>query len=117
MGNARTALDQVSECAMLNGGMANLLHTRTMEGFDFEQYERTRATLQQDTDALLSVLRENTAKAAAAIRAVPDANLDDQIQLPWGLLTARKSSRTRLYNMSYHEGQMNYLASMLSCLQ
>ena len=117
MGKARTALDQVAECAMLNGGMADLLHTRTMEGFDFAEYERAKAALAQDSDAAVSALRENTAKAAAAIRAVPDADLDIEIQLPWGRLTLRQIIAIPFWNMSYHEGQINYIASMLGCLE
>ena len=117
MGEARTALDQVAECAMLNGGLADLLHTRTMEGFDFAEYERAKTALAQDSDAAVSALRENTAKAAGAIRAVPDADLGIEISLPWAPMTLRQIIAFPSWNMAYHEGQINYLASMLGCLE
>ena len=117
MGKARTALDQVAECAMLSGAMADLLRTRTMEDFDFAEYEQAKAALAQDSDAVLPVLRENAAKVAAAIRAVPDEDLGIQIPLPFGLMTLAQIIAHPLANMTYHEGQINYLASMLGCLE
>jgi hypothetical protein len=112
----RTALDQVAECALLNGYMTELIVSHTMEGFDRAAYWQTKATLQQDQAATLSRLRESAAKATEAIRAVPDADIGIAIVLPFGPkpwtlseIIARPS-----WNMYYHEAQINYIASLLN---
>ena len=114
MGEARTALDQVAECAILNGSTADLIRSRTWNtSFDFEQFLRAKAELAGDWVALQSLLHENTAKAVAAIREVPAEDLQVEVQMPWGPMTLAEITSYPYWNMSYHEGQINYIASML----
>ena len=117
MGDARTALDLVAECALINGYTAETLNTRVCPvSSDFTEFERIKAKLVQDGDAARALLHRNTEPLSAAIRAVPDADLELEIQLPWGPATVVKIIGNPLWNMGYHEGQINYLASMLGRL-
>jgi len=39
-----------------------------------------------------------------------------EVQMPWGMMTLAQIISYPYWDMSYHEGQINYLASMLVCL-
>ena len=117
MGDARTALNQLAECAILNGSTAEMLktHTFAMEG-GFEAYFEERAKLAADETACKALFAENTAKAIAAIKEVPDEDLELQVNMPWGPMAVAQIVSYPFWNMCYHEGQINYIASMLGCL-
>ncbi|MBV9868329.1 MAG: hypothetical protein JO316_23490 [Abitibacteriaceae bacterium] len=115
---SRTAQDMVAECAILNGSTADVITNRTFPAdFDFADYGRQKAVLAQHGDAVQSLLQENTARAIAAIRAVPDEDLQVEVQMPWGPMALAQIISYPYWNMSYHEGQINYVASMLGCLE
>ena len=116
MDKARTALDQAAECAMLNGFGAELITTRVWSMNDFGAYQQAKAELAKDWNAVKALLDENTPKLIAAIKAAPDADLGVEIPMPWGSESLAKVLAYPYWNMSYHEGQINYIASMLGCL-
>src|SRR5437016_7244178 len=65
---ARSAMDQVAECAILNGSASELIITRQWKtDYDFSEFERKKAELASDWKAAKSLLEENTAKVAATI--------------------------------------------------
>lgn len=116
-GKARTALDQVAECAIVGGKTADLITTHIWPvDMDFEQYAREKEALAKDEKATLALLKENTAIAIAAISAVSEADLGISINMPWGTMTLVQVMARPYWNMSYHEGQINYIASILGCL-
>jgi len=115
---SRSAIDQVAECAMLNGYTVGMLTTRVWPpNYDFQEYLREKAELAKDWSAVKALLDENTMKVAAAIHEVPDGDLDIQIQMPWGPMALSKIIAYPYWNMTYHQGQINYIASMLGCLE
>ena len=116
MGDARTAGDLVAECAILND-IENMVRTRKFPDVDFEAYGRAKTELAKDWGVLQSKLHENTAKAIATIRNVPDEDLAIEFPSPWGPLSIQQTIAYPYWNMSYHLGQINYLASMLGCLE
>jgi uncharacterized damage-inducible protein DinB len=117
MGQARTALNQMAECALLNGGTAELIQTRVFPAdFDMAAFGKSLEELAQDWSAVQAMLHANTPKVAAAIQAVDDADLEITIQMPWGPMTLGQIIAYPYWNMSYHEAQINYIASMLGCL-
>ena len=116
-GDARHALDLVAECAILNGDTADVINTRIFPPIDMEAYRQAKVDICQDWNALQTLLDENTAKVVAAIRAVPDADLGIEIHAPWGPMPMTQAISYPYWNMSYHEGQINYIASMLGCLE
>ncbi len=117
MDKARSALDQAAECAILNGSTAQLIQTRVFPAnYDFAAFFQAKEELARDWNAVQALLHENTAKAVAAIGAVSDEDLAIEIQMPWGPMTLAQIMSYPFWNMSYHEGQINYIASMLGCL-
>lgn len=115
-GKARTPADMVAECAILNGSTAEMLKTYRFPSFDPEAYEHQRNELCADEEKLIALLHENTVRAVTAIREVPDADLGIEIAMPWGSVTVAQLISYPFWNMGYHEGQINYLAAMLGCL-
>lgn len=115
---ARPALDQAAECAILNGYTADLIQTEIWQDNRFEEFfrEKTEAAA-QEWETLNARLRENTVRVAAAIRAVPEDALDREIKMPWGDQTLAEIMAYPYWNMTYHHGQVNYIASLLGCLE
>jgi len=117
MGDARTALDMAAECAMLNDGQL-LRERKWPEGFDFNDYMAQKADLvSQGWPAVKALLEENTPKVVEAIKGLSDEELDQTIQMPWGPFTLAQIASYPYWNMAYHEGQCNYMASMLGTLE
>lgn len=117
MDKARTALDQAAEIAILTGHTADLAASRQWTlGADFGGYEKAKAELSQDWPAIQALLKTNVAKMVAAIEAVPEADLGTSIEMPWGPMTLAQIIAYPYWNMTYHEGQINYIASMLGTL-
>jgi hypothetical protein len=117
-GDARSALDMAAECAILNGNSSNVIKTRVFPAdFDMAAFLRQKTELAQDLSAVQTLLQENTAKAIAIMRDCPDEDIETEIQMPWGPMTIRQIMGYPYWNMSYHEGQINYIASILGCLK
>ncbi len=116
-GTARTALDQLAEVALLTGATADMLTARawTMGG-DFSEYEKAKAALATDFDGCLALLETNKTKVVEVIGALPDDALELTIQMPWAPMTLAQTAMYAYWNPIYHEGQINYIASMLGCL-
>jgi uncharacterized damage-inducible protein DinB len=114
-GNARTALNMVAECAILNGGTIEMIQTRAfLADFDMTAFNRAKTELAQDENALLSRLHENTEKVAAVIEGVDENDLNVEVAMPWGPMTLAQVMAYPYWNMSYHEGQINYIASLIA---
>lgn len=117
MGTARTALDQMAEVALLNGATADVIAAKkwTM-GDDFAEYERNKQEAAKDWTSLKAMLDANTQKVVAVIADLSDDDLEVMIDAPWGPMSLAQSASYPYWNSCYHEGQINYLASMLGCL-
>ncbi len=114
MGDARTALDQAAECAILCGSTAKLIQTRSWDSLgSMDEYFQKKAELAKDWGQIQATLKENSAKVADTIRGVPDADLGVEIAMPWGPMTIAQVISYPYWNMSYHLGQINYIAIML----
>ena len=115
-GDARTAADMVAECALLHGTTPDIVRDRAFpKDMDMGAYHKAKDALAADPD-LLGKLKESTAKAVGAAKSVPDSDLDIEIAAPWGSLTIAQALAYPYWNACYHEGQINYIASMLGCL-
>lgn len=116
-GKGRTALDQVIECVLLNGYTADLIQNRTWAANAMETFTQEKTEAEGlDWDALQGKLQENTKRVIAALQAVPDSDLQNPIQMPWRTQTLAEIMAYPYWNMSYHQGQINYIASLLGCL-
>ena len=113
-GKARTAADMVAECAILNGITAQVVVERKMTGeFNMEEFTKTKDILARKPEVLHTLLHSSTEKFIAAITSVPIDDLGVEIDLPWGKMTIAQVLAYPYWNMSYHEGQIYYIGSML----
>lgn len=114
---ARTALDQAAECAILGPAMIDIISQRrwTMDS-DYAAYQQRKAALAGDWDEIRRRLDEDIPRVAAAIRSVADEDLNVTVDTPFGAMTLARIMSYPFWNMSYHEGQINYIASILGCL-
>jgi uncharacterized damage-inducible protein DinB len=71
----------------------------------------------QGWEHLRALLEENTRRAVAAIGTVSDEALKDEVEMPWGKQPLADIVAYPYWNMTYHQGQINYIASMLGCLK
>lgn len=116
MGDARTALDMIAECALLTD-VTEIVTTRAFSAnFNYEDYKKTKVELAADWARLQPMLHESAAKAVATIKTIPDGDLAIEIAMPWGPFTIAQVIAYPYWNACYHEGQINYIASMLGCL-
>ena len=114
---ARPAIDQVAECAILNGYMANLLQTRQWPEGQIDLFLAEKAALAaMSWEEVQPRLLKSAQRVAAAIAAIPDDDLMDEIETPWRKQTVAELITYPHWNMTYHEGQINYLASLLGPL-
>jgi hypothetical protein len=114
---SRTALNQMAEVAMLNGNTAQTIADRAFPAdFDMDTYFKDLTALSTDWPKVKAMLDANTAKAVAAIEAVPESDLQVEIQSPFGPLKLEQIMAYPYWNTCYHEGQINYIASILGCL-
>lgn len=109
----RSALDILVECAGIQRTVAAMLRGETpdMAGGpakeDYPTFEAAQA-----------LALETKAELAAALRAVPDARLDEQVTMPWGAVmsVAEFLFLTSGHNM-YHAGQVCYIQRLLGDTQ
>jgi len=112
MDKGRTALDQVAECALINGMIADILISRADPVADWEAYGKAKAAL--DTlDKAIGVLHETLGKLEGAYLALPEEAEQTQITMPWGKqYTLVDLPSIALWNNTYHEGQINYIGTL-----
>jgi hypothetical protein len=55
-------------------------------------------------------------KVVETIGKTHDSDLGIEIEMPCGAMTLEQIVSYPYWNMCYHEGQINYIASMLGCL-
>ena len=110
-GEGRDALDQLLECAYLNGWFAKALNARSVPPFDAGDYKAQMDSRRNKTEALRWFQQETNA-LANALAAFPSISLGDTItdtlhsvQTTW----ADFAADLFYWNTVYHEGQVNYI--------
>ncbi|HLK56794.1 MAG TPA: DinB family protein [Chthonomonadaceae bacterium] len=104
----RSALHQVVECAGFNHLGAQVLKTHEFPPFDPQALKQAEATY--DTlDKALGFLHTSTDEFVAAIEALPEADLDAMVTLPWGQRSLAEVIFLVHNNMVYHLGQINHI--------
>jgi hypothetical protein len=99
---------------MNNGVTAALIETRRWPDRDHATYLKDKAVLADgDWEALRALLEKNTGRLIAVLRAVPDSDLDIPVETPYGTGPLSGICAYPYWNMSYHLGQINYIASLL----
>lgn len=113
-GQARSAMNMIAECAIMNEGTAELLVTKKMRDFDFAQFLQTVANLASDEAAAIARLHSGTEALVMTLANVPDADLGVEVAMPWGPMTVAQIVAYPYWNMSYHLGQINLIAAAIT---
>lgn len=111
MGEARTVLELVQECAEVNGRWSEILTERQWKVRDSKETQQYYCTM-PDLPAAISRLRESTAQYVQAIRSVPYEKLSEELELPWGTVKMADALLHSFWHMSYHAGQINYIQTL-----
>ena len=113
MGSARTAADMLAECAVMND-VSYLIKNRKMpEDFDYSKFQLQKAELATNWEEMKKLLHESTERGIASIQTVSVEELQEIVPMPFGSFTIAQIISYPYWNMSYHEGQINYIAAML----
>ena len=109
----RSALEQVAECAVINGWAAQIFRDRVMPELNTGTYQGACAAL-DSADKAVAALRANTESLVSAIESVPDDALGVQIQFPWDDRpgTLAEAMLMAYWNLTYHIGQVNYVQTL-----
>ena len=107
----RTVLDQLAECAATNALTAKVVAAAFWEESMMPDYWQTIASVETPETAI-TVLREATASLIKSIRETTDANLAAEVKLHHETVTLAQLFLMPLWNMSYHEGQINYIDTL-----
>ena len=111
---SRSALNQLAECAIINGATADAITTRSAPTGDFMgSFFAMLETLARDEEGARALLATNTARLIDAIRATDSADLDREIAMPWGVMTLQAVSAVPYWNLTYHQGQITYISTMI----
>jgi len=118
MGDARTALDQMAECALLSEWTADVIDARAWpKTMDMDGYLKEKARIAQNPGEIGALLEESVARVAKAILGLSNEEMAVVVETTFGPMTWSQIATYPYWNMSYHLGQINYIASMLGCLQ
>ena len=111
----RSVRDQFQEVATIVGDHFELYEERKMEWNEekWKAYLERRRKL-HTVDDLEARLRQDTARLIAFVQALPSDDLMLETEMPWGGDHRIVDNVTyHLWNMSYHEGQINTILQML----
>jgi uncharacterized damage-inducible protein DinB len=113
-GKARTLHDILAECAVLPGRWHTLLlGNEPLPPPDRAGYERAKAEL-KTLDKIKAAGDETIARLCEQIEAIPDERLDEERAMPWGqTMTVADRLFICYWNLTYHDGQVNYLQMLL----
>jgi hypothetical protein len=112
---ARSALDQLQEIATASDRFFAIYTERKMEWSD-EKFAEWMAERQQITsiDELERICKEQTKRLTDYILTVPESELTAPVELPFpGPFNMADVLSYQYWNASYHEGQINYIATLL----
>jgi len=111
MDNGRTILDQMVECSLANAKWAAILRSGSYA--DIPRPEAAKAYEECDTlETAVGRVRTSADDLIHAIRAVPDTDLSKDIPTPWGAYPMARCCVHAYWNMTYHEGQINYVQTL-----
>ena len=110
----RTALNQVAECALMTGACIGIIQAKAVPAFDWEAFGKAQAELEANPEALLAALATNTDGLIAAIEGLSAEDAATEITMPWGATyTLAGLADVNYWNNTYHEGQINYIQTLI----
>ena len=111
---SRSPIDMLAELTVLMPTSTDLARRGLYAGFDKQEYlEAKAAALAEGSDALMALFKTNLAALVAAIERMPDADFDLVIESSFGTVPVWDALTFPAWNMSYHEGQVSFILTML----
>lgn len=111
----RTALHQVGECALITGMTAKLIEAKAMPPVDMSGFGKAIEEIATSPESVLAVLATNTDALCAAVATMTEADGGISVTMPWGQsMTLTEVAMLTYWNNTYHEGQINYIATLLA---
>lgn len=114
--HARSALDQLREVAIApRFHLAILKEGRLPDGDDHARFRKQAAGLKSAREAIDTAMA-STGELCEAIANFPDDRLEEEITLPFGgslHLSMADVLVIHYWNMVYHNGQVNYIQTLL----
>ena len=111
---ARSALDQLQEVATAPAWFTDTHKKRKME-FDMEAFQKWREERSKitDIDELEKLCRANMRTYLDSIKDLDEAELGDKYEMPFpGEFKLADILTYHFWNISYHEGQINYIQTL-----
>lgn len=110
----RTALDQVAECALIAGFAAGIIQSKEVPPVDWAAFETAKKGLAADSAATLAALAAKTGELTAVLEGLSADDAAFEVTLPWGeVVTLAGLADVVYWNNTYHEGQINYIQTLL----
>lgn len=111
---ARSAHEQVLECAVINNMAAGIFRDQAFPNFETMDWGGMfgKAAAENDTtQKLIASLEKGTAELVAAIKTFPAEKLGETVMVPFDGSTRTWAEVLMFpyWNMTYHEGQINYI--------
>jgi hypothetical protein len=111
----RTAVNQVGECALIAGMTAKMIEAKAMPPVDMSKFGEAVAEIATSAENVLSLLATNVDALCAAVAAMTEADHAVSVTMPWGQsMTLTEVAMLNYWNNTYHEGQINYIATLLA---
>ncbi|HLK15362.1 MAG TPA: DinB family protein [Fimbriimonadaceae bacterium] len=106
----RSALDQLRECAVVNGWAAEILRSGAVPKIDFTKENEALS----DPHAAIAAFRRNSGALTDAIRSLAPESFGNQVTLPWSKEPTTLFECTLLgyWNSSYHLGQISFIQTL-----
>lgn len=115
MGEGRTVLDQLQECASAPSSYNNIIRREPKEFIDTDHEMRRAAKVTWLTvEKCEAECRQRTAILLETIREIPDAALSESVMMPWGEEWKLSDvAMMHYWNMVYHTGQICFIQTLL----
>ena len=114
MDKGRSALDQVGECALITGACTGIIEAKAMPEMDWEAFGKAKAELVANPEALMAALSANTDVFITALEGLSAEDAKIEVTMPWGATyTLAGLANVVYWNNTYHEGQINYIQTLL----
>ncbi len=114
-GEARSVLSQMQELATGGAWFLPIIKDRTVPLFD-EHARQEAAKLREKystVDECVEAARQSTSDLCQSIQAFPDAELEEEMTLPFGTYTMADLLAFHYWNLVYHFGQINQIQLLL----
>ena len=115
---ARTIHSQLTECGVINQWSAKVFNERKMTAMNMEEAGEFFQKAENEYDSLekaLALLSSSSESLIEAIGSFPAEKLEEILLMPWGESRTFLSLATlAVWNMNYHEGQINYIHHYLA---